>query len=89
MMKAAVLHKNGDPTTTEVISVVDETEVPTPGEGEILVKVSAAAIVSSHHAAQQRTTLFNTVSPDLTLDVVIAAEPNRLQNVARRIPRQK
>lgn len=42
-MKAAILHKNGDPTTSEVLSV-DEVPMPEPKEGQILVKVAAAAI---------------------------------------------
>mmetsp|Transcript_4202 Transcript_4202/g.5527 ORF Transcript_4202/g.5527 Transcript_4202/m.5527 type:complete len:332 (+) Transcript_4202:20-1015(+) len=43
MMKAAVLHKNGDPTTPAVLSV-EEVEVPVAGDGEMLIKVSAASI---------------------------------------------
>lgn len=42
-MKAAILHKNGDPTTSEVLSV-DTVDIPKPLTGEILVKVKAAAI---------------------------------------------
>ena len=42
-MKAAILHKNGDPTTPEVLSV-DEVPLPEPKEGQILVKVAAASI---------------------------------------------
>lgn len=44
IMKAAVLHKNGDPITTEVLSVVDDVPVPLPSEGELLVQVRAAAL---------------------------------------------
>lgn len=43
-MKAAILHKNGDPKTAEVLSVGENVEKPTPSKGEILIKVSAAAI---------------------------------------------
>lgn len=43
-MKAAVLHKIGDPTTAEVLSVDEGLPVPEPKEGQILVKVSAASI---------------------------------------------
>ena len=43
-MKAAVVHKLGDPTTSDVISVDEDAPVPTPGEGEILVAVHAAAM---------------------------------------------
>jgi alcohol dehydrogenase len=43
-MKAAVLHKLGDPTTEEVLSVEQNVPVPTAGTGEILVKVRAASI---------------------------------------------
>lgn len=42
-MKAAILHKNGDPTTKEILSV-DEIPMPELTEGTILVKVSAASI---------------------------------------------
>jgi hypothetical protein len=35
-MKTAVLHKNGDPTTQEVLSVEANTDVPEPGENEKL-----------------------------------------------------
>ena len=44
MMKAAILHKNGDPTESSVISVEDNIPKPVPGKGEILVRVKAAAI---------------------------------------------
>jgi NADPH:quinone reductase-like Zn-dependent oxidoreductase len=43
-MKAAILHKNGDPTTAEVLSVEDDVAIPEPATGEILVKVAAASI---------------------------------------------
>ena len=43
-MKAAFLHKNGDPTTTEVLSVDSNVPVPTPAEGELLVQVHAASL---------------------------------------------
>ncbi len=39
-----MVHKNGDPTTSEVISVVEDLPIPEPQKGEILVKVHAAAI---------------------------------------------
>lgn len=42
-MNAAILHKNGDPTTKEILSVMD-VPIPTPGEGEILVQVHSASI---------------------------------------------
>ena len=42
-MKAAKFTKIGDPTTDDVLSVV-ESEVPTPKKGEILVKVAAASV---------------------------------------------
>lgn len=42
-MEAVVLHKNGDPTTADVISVVT-CNIPTPSAGQILVKVHAAAL---------------------------------------------
>jgi len=42
-MKAAILHKNGDPTSSDVLSVI-ETNIPSPQEGEILLKVKAASI---------------------------------------------
>lgn len=43
-MKAAVLHKIGDPTTAQVISVEENLPVLDPREGQLLVKVSAASI---------------------------------------------
>jgi NADPH:quinone reductase-like Zn-dependent oxidoreductase len=43
-MKAAILHKNGDPTTTEVLSVEENVKIPEPEKDEILVKVAAASI---------------------------------------------
>lgn len=43
-MKAAIVHKHGDPTTAEVISVVEDLPIPQPKQGEILLKVHAAAI---------------------------------------------
>jgi NADPH:quinone reductase-like Zn-dependent oxidoreductase len=43
-MKAAVLKKNGNPTTTDVLAVVDAMEIPTPIKGEILVKVKSASM---------------------------------------------
>jgi len=43
-MNAAIQHKNGDPTSAEVLSVVENVAIPEPNEGEILVKVACAAI---------------------------------------------
>jgi NADPH:quinone reductase-like Zn-dependent oxidoreductase len=43
-MKAAILHKNGDPTTAEVVSVLDAAEIPTAGVGEVLVQVKCASM---------------------------------------------
>jgi len=43
-MKAAILEKNGDPTTAEILSVKDDVVVPEPGKDQLLVKVVAAAI---------------------------------------------
>lgn len=43
-MKAAILEKNGDPTTAEVISVKDDIPVPEPAKDQLLVKVGSAAI---------------------------------------------
>jgi len=43
-MKAAVLHKIGDPTTAEVLSVDEGLPVPEPLEGQLLVRVGAASI---------------------------------------------
>ncbi|CAB9497629.1 Mycocerosic acid synthase-like polyketide synthase [Seminavis robusta] len=42
-MKAAILHKNGDPLTEEVLSL-DDVPIPEPKEGEFLVKIHAASI---------------------------------------------
>merc|ERR1719491_1502320 len=44
MMKAVIQHKNGDPTSAEVLSVVENVAIPEPNEGELLVKVACAAI---------------------------------------------
>jgi len=44
MMKAVLKHKNGDPTSAEVLSVVENVAIPEPNEGELLVKVACAAI---------------------------------------------
>lgn len=44
MMKAAVLHKVGNPPTTPDILSVEEIEIPEPKKGEVLVKVAAASI---------------------------------------------
>lgn len=43
-MKAAIVHKNGDPKTTQVLSVDENVDKPTPKHGELLIKVCAAAI---------------------------------------------
>jgi len=43
-MKAAILHKNGDPTTAEVLSVEENVEVPTLEKGQVLIQVKAASI---------------------------------------------
>jgi len=43
-MKAAILHKNGDPTTEDVLSVEENVDVPSIETGEILVQVRAASI---------------------------------------------
>lgn len=43
-MKAAYVHKNGDPTTPNVISVMEGVSIPQPKEGQVLLKVHAAAI---------------------------------------------
>ena len=43
-MKAAILEKNGDPTTAEILSVKEDVVVPEPGKDQLLVKVVAAAI---------------------------------------------
>lgn len=43
-MKAALLHRNGDPTSPDVLSVEDGVPVPTPGPGQVLVRVYAASI---------------------------------------------
>ena len=43
-MKAAVMHKVGDPTTAEVISVDENVAVPEPGDGQVLVAVHAASV---------------------------------------------
>lgn len=42
-MKGARLHRNGDPSQPDVLSV-EEVSVPEPGAGEILIRVHAAAI---------------------------------------------
>ena len=36
-MKAALQHKNGDPTSPDVLSVVDDAPVPEPAAGQVLV----------------------------------------------------
>jgi NADPH:quinone reductase-like Zn-dependent oxidoreductase len=41
-MKAAIQHKNGDPTSPDVLSVVDDAAVPEPAAEQVLVKVSCA-----------------------------------------------
>ena len=43
-MKAALQHKNGDPTSPDVLSVVDDAAVPEPAAGQVLVKVSCASV---------------------------------------------
>ena len=43
-MKAAIQHKNGDPTSPDVLSVVDDAAVPEPAAGQVLVKVSCASV---------------------------------------------
>lgn len=43
-MKAAILEKNGDPTTAEILSVKDDVPVPKPTKDQLLVKVGAASI---------------------------------------------
>jgi NADPH:quinone reductase-like Zn-dependent oxidoreductase len=43
-MKAAILHKNGDPRTNEVLTVDENVDVPQPKKDEVLVKVRAASI---------------------------------------------
>ena len=43
-MKAAIQHKNGDPTSPEVLSVIDDAAVPEPAAGQVLVKVSCASV---------------------------------------------
>jgi NADPH:quinone reductase-like Zn-dependent oxidoreductase len=43
-MKAALQHKNGDPTSPEVLSVVDDAAIPEPAEGQVLVKVACASV---------------------------------------------
>lgn len=43
-MKAAILHKNGDPTDASVLSVKDDVPIPKPGKDEIVIKVMSAAI---------------------------------------------
>ena len=35
-MKAALQHKNGDPTSPDVLSVVDDAAVPEPAAGQVL-----------------------------------------------------
>lgn len=43
-MKAAVWHKVGDPLSEEVLSVAEDVPIPEPKNGEVLLKVYAAAI---------------------------------------------
>ena len=43
-MKAAIQHKNGDPPSPDVLSVVDDAAVPEPAAGQVLVKVSCASV---------------------------------------------
>jgi alcohol dehydrogenase len=43
-MKAVVVHKLGDPTSKEILSVDSDIPIPEPATGEVLVKVSAASI---------------------------------------------
>mmetsp|Transcript_14960 Transcript_14960/g.47170 ORF Transcript_14960/g.47170 Transcript_14960/m.47170 type:complete len:334 (-) Transcript_14960:58-1059(-) len=43
-MKAAIQHKNGDPTSPDVLSVVDDAAVPEPAADQVLVKVSCASV---------------------------------------------
>jgi len=43
-MKAAIQHKNGDPTSPEVLSVVDDAPIPEPAAGQVLVKVACASL---------------------------------------------
>ena len=43
-MKAALQHKNGDPTSPDVLSVVADAAVPEPAAGQVLVKVSCASV---------------------------------------------
>ena len=43
-MKAAIQHKNGDPTSPDVLSVVDDAAVPEPAAEQVLVKVSCASV---------------------------------------------
>jgi NADPH:quinone reductase-like Zn-dependent oxidoreductase len=44
IMKAAIVHKNGDPCQSDVLSVVDDVPKPVIKAGEILVQIKAAAI---------------------------------------------
>ena len=43
-MKAAIQHKNGDPTSPDVLSVEEDVAVPEPAAGQVLVKVSCASV---------------------------------------------
>jgi alcohol dehydrogenase len=43
-MKAVVLHKNGSPDSKETLTVESNVSIPEPLEGEVLIKVKAAAI---------------------------------------------
>lgn len=43
-MKAVVLHKNGSPDSKETLTVESDVPIPDPGQGEVLIKVKAAAI---------------------------------------------
>ena len=40
-MKAAIQHKNGDPTSPDVLSVVDDAAVPEPAADQVLVRGAA------------------------------------------------
>ena len=43
-MKAALQHKNGDPTSPDALSVVDDAAVPEPAADQVLVKVACASV---------------------------------------------